>query len=270
MQDQKTRELLSDFEIYLKSARVKRSTLRTYIPEVTRFLGTLKGDEFDESDGRAYLANLYSMRDNTARKIYYALFALFKSQKIPFEMTVPPMEENPFQPTIRQEEMPVLITAVKEAGDPDERGALALSTTYGVRRVELRRASENDLNRDDKTITIHTAKKGRVRTHLIPEEILDHISGYDFKSRSDQSWADLFKKMTRRAGLEFGKGFGWHSIRRALYTELTQANVGFLHIHEFLRWRIRGINLGMIYDQTPPAEIDRIVFEKHPFLAAWR
>ena len=248
MQDQRTKDLLSDFEIHLKSIRVKPSTLRTYIPEARRFLKTVKGKEFDESDGRAYLANQYNMKDNTARKIYYALLALFKSQHIPFNMDPPPEEVNPFQPTIREDEMPVLITAIRESGDPNERGALALSSVYGIRRVEIRRASENDLNRDDKTMTIHTAKKGRVRIHIVPKEILNHISGYDFIPRSDQGYANLFWGMIKKAGLNLPKGYGFHSIRRSLYTALT-GKVDFLFRHEFLRWRIRGIDLGIIYDE---------------------
>ncbi|MBA7660848.1 hypothetical protein ES703_68854 [subsurface metagenome] len=269
MEKQRIEDLLQDFDIYLKSARVRPSTLKTYIPEVTRFLGTIKGEEFDESDGRAYLANLYSMKDRTANKIYYALLALFKSQNITFNMEPPQIVDNPFQPTIRQDEMPKLITAVKEGGDSNERGALALSTVYGVRRVEIWRASENDLNLEDRTITIHTAKKGRERTHLIPDEVLDHISGYDFVPRSDQWYADLFWGMIKKTGLDLPKGYGFHSIRRALYTGLT-SKVDFLFRHEFLRWRIRGINIAMIYDQNPPAQIDRIVFDNHPFLKFWR
>lgn len=269
MEEKRFSNLLKDLDIYLKSMRVKESTLKTYIPEVTRFLKSIKGDDFDESDGRAYLANMYAMKDNTARKIYYALFALFKSQNIPFNMDPPPMDDNPFQPTIRQDEMPTLITAIKESGNPNERGALALSTTYGIRRVEIWRASENDLNHEDKTITIHTAKKGRVRTHIIPDEILDHISGYDFTPKSDQWYADLFWGMIKKARLDLPKGYGFHSIRRALYTGLT-GKVDFLFRHEFLRWRIRGINIAMIYDQNAPAQIDQIVFKVHPFLGAWR
>lgn len=269
MQDQRTEGMLSDFEIYLKSKRVRPSTLRTYIPEAGRFLKSIKGDEFDESDARAYLANLYAAKDNTARKIYYAMAALFKSQKIPFEMEPPQMELNPFQPTIRQEEMPVLITAVKECGDSNERGALALSSIYGIRRIEIWRASENDLNREDRTITIHTAKHGRERCHLVPDEVLDHIVGYDFVPRSDQWYADLFWGMIKKAGLDLPKGYGFHSIRRSLYTGLT-GRVDYLFRHEFLRWRIRGIDMGMIYDQTSPAQIDQIVFAQHPFLGCWR
>ena len=269
MQDQRTKDLLSDFDVYLKSIRVKPSTLKTYIPEATRFLKSIKGKEFDESDGRAYLANLYNMKDNTARKIHYALTALFKSQNIQFNMDPPPMADNPFQPTIRLDEMPRLITAIKESGDPNERGTLALSTVYGIRRIEIKRGSRNDLNYDDKTITIHTAKKGRMRTHLIPNAILNHLSGFDFIPRSDQGYANLFWGMIKKARLDLPKGYGFHSIRRALYTGLT-GKVDFLFRHEFLRWRIRGIDIGMIYDQNTPAQIDQIVFKKHPFLRAWR
>ncbi len=261
--------MLSDFEIYLKSKRVKRATLRTYVPEANRFLKSVKGDEFDESDGRAYLANLYSMRDNTARKIYYAMAALFKSQKIPFEMEPPQMEANPFQPTIKQDEMVRLITAIKETGDSEEKGCLSLSSIYGLRRIEIKRASETDIDLDKGTIRIHTAKGGRERVHLIPEEIVDYITGYEFVPKSDQGYADLFWRMVKKADLNLQKGFGFHSIRRALFTNLT-GKTDLLLNYEYLRWKIRGLNIAMIYNQTPPAEIDKKIFEVHPFLPAWK
>lgn len=269
MQKQQLDDLLKDFDIYLKSRRVKPSTIKYYILGAHKFLKSIKGEDFEEADYRAYLANLPNMKDGTARKIHYVLRALFKSQDITFNADPPRTEDNPFQPTIGQNEMPTLITAVKESGNSNERGALALSTTYGVRRVEIWHAEEKDINRNDKTITIHTAKGGRDRTHLIPDEVLDHITGYDFVPMSGPSYAHLFWGMIKKAGLDLPKGYGFHSIRRALYTGLT-GKVDYLFRHEFLRWRIREINLAMTYDQHTPAQIDRIVFDNHPFLKWWR
>lgn len=259
---------LDNFEIHLKSERVRQATLKTYIPIIKKFLPSIEHDDIDESDARAYLANLYDLKDNTVYKIYYALRSFYKSQNIPFNMDPPPMSDHPYRPTIGLDEMPKLITTIKERGDPVERGILAQSSVYGIRRIEIMNVSKNDINHDDRTITIRAAKGGRERVHLIPDEIYNCIMEFDFVHKSDQTYANIFWSMVKKAGLELTKGYGFHSIRRALYTGLT-GKVDFYLRHEFMRWRTREINLDLIYDQTPPAQIDKIVFENHPFLKLW-
>jgi len=260
---------LDGFEVYLKSQRVSPSTLRTYRQVVIKFLESIKDPlSIDEEDARTFLAKIYGGEQNTAYKVHYALAAFFKSQHIPFEIPAPKMNPYPKRTIITPDDMHTLITSTKEAGDFNEKGILALSSTYGVRKIELLRANKNDLNIVNRTILIRTAKGGRERVHLVPDAVFNYIAGYDFLPRSEGSLRNMFWSMVKRAGLTLDKGYGFHSIRRALYTGLS-GQVDYFYRHEFMRWYDRQLSLDAIYEQMPPAKIDALVFKAHPFLPFW-
>jgi len=261
---EKVQDYLNNFEMFLKSERVKPKTITNYLSTTRRFLVPINGG-FVLNDGlaRVYLANMYEAKNNTVRATYYALRSFYRSQDIPFNISLPEGEANPYRPTLDLVEIQRLIIAVLEGGTEEERGVLSLSTTYGIRRVEIPRTARND-----HTVTIRAAKGGRIRTHLIPDEIYNNLATYDFTPRSGWYYSDLFGKMTDRAGLDLKRGYGFHSIRRALYTGL-MGKVNYFFQHEFMRWSSRELNLDMIYNQMPPAEIDKLVFAAHPFLKMW-
>lgn len=267
--DEAGRSRLDGFEVYLKSQRVSPSTLKTYLQVVRPFMASIKDPlSIDEEDARNYLAKMYGGEQNTAYKIHYALAAFFKSQHISFEIPAPKMNPHPKRLMIIPDDMHKLITSTKEAGDLNEKGVLALSSTYGIRKIELLRMSKNDFNIAARTILIRTAKGGRERVHLVPDAVFNYIAGYDFLPRSEGSLRNMFWSMVRRAGLVLDKGYGFHSIRRALYTGLS-GHVDYFYRHEFMRWGDRQLNLDAIYDQIPPAQIDELVFKAHPFLPFW-
>ena len=258
---------MARFEIYLKSARVTTDTLKTYLPVAKKFLSSVVG--LDEDAFRTYMANSYELKNNTALRNYYALRALYKSQNIQINVPAPPVEDHPNQPTLEPTAIQRLIVATKAGGNSTERGLVALATTYGLRRKEMRQLTRGDLNYDGRTITIRAVKHGRERAHIIPEPILDFVINYDFKLRSQTEYATIFWAVVRRANLALAPGFGWHSIRRALFTGFTTNELDYFLRHEFMRWQIRGMNLDQIYSQNPPAQIDKKAFEKHPFLPFW-
>ena len=266
---------LDEFEVFLKSERAKEATIKTYLPIIARFLEGCDGlDDVeinpDEADARTFLADQYDKAGNTARKMFYALRTYFRSRNVQFNLNPPKPTEHPFKPTLNDKQMSMLITTIKDQGDAREKGIGALSSVYAIRRKELIELSRNDVNFEDRTITIRAVKGGRERVHLIPDIILSHISNYDFKPISYQTAANVFWGMVRKAMMELPKGYGFHSIRRALNVGLRQRGVDILLRHEFMRWRFRDPSIiDMIYETTPAAEIDRIVFEKHPFLEAW-
>jgi integrase len=267
--DEAGKSLLDSFEVYLKSQRVSPSTLKTYMQAIKPFVKSIKDPlSIDEEDARMFLATLYDGEQNTAYKVHYALAAFFKSQHIPFNIPAPQMNPHPKRLMITPDDMHTLITSTKEAGDLNEKGILAMSSTYGVRKIELLRMNKNDLNIANKTILIRTAKGGRERVHLVPDVVFNYIAGYDFLPRSGGSLRNMFWSMVRRAGLVLDKGYGFHSIRRALFTGL-EGKVDYFYRHEFMRWWERSFNLDSIYSQTPPAKIDELVFKAHPFLPFW-
>jgi hypothetical protein len=45
----------------------------------------------------------------------------------------------------------------------------------------------------------------------------------------------VFQRIMSKVGLEVNRGYGWHSIRRALATELALRDVSALNIVRFMR-----------------------------------
>ena len=172
------------------------------------------------------------------------------------------------RPIMSFHEVRTFIERGREVLTDRELSVLALSTIYGLRREELCTAEVGV----DK-VKINTAKGGRVVTHLVPEEIKSYIVGY---THSDIYYmTKMFHRMVGKVGISLpGKAFGWHSIRRALVTELVARDVSLLSIIRFMRWSdatLKG-EFGMVslYTVRSQAEIDRSVFAVHPFLSAWR
>ena len=146
---------------------------------------------------------------------------------------------------------------------------LALAITYGLRRVEMTRLQPSDLTLD--TITINTAKEGPKTTHLVPPEIAPYLAC--FQPYKADSLTHMFHGILIKTGLKCGRGFGWHSVRRALATELLLSNASALNVIRFMRWSdnsARGeFNILAIYAKKDQARIDREIFKIHPFLSWW-
>jgi len=178
-----------------------------------------------------------------------------------------------------------LITRVRAEGDTDEKAFLALSTTYGLRRVEMVNLESNDIRLKDKTIHIVTAKHGRERTHLIPEVIIPFLAGYDFsQKRSENFLFTLWYRIEHKIKLPHTDQVGWHSIRRSLNTMLLR-KLQESSVMSFLRWKQRtsshmpfrysaqrfvgeeGETTEVVGDAL---DVDNEIFGVHPFLEFWR
>jgi integrase len=171
---------------------------------------------------------------------------------------------------MKREEVEKLINAFKDSKDRYKKGLLALATTYGLRRIELYRLTKDDI--DENKIFVFTAKGGEPREHIIPAQILDIVA--DFKGklkklRYIQELNIIFDEMFYEAGIELRPMLGIHSIRRALITELMQTPLNPNIIRNFLRWKGRGVDILQEYTLFNPEEVDRKVFEHHPFLNLW-
>jgi integrase len=188
-------------------------------------------------------------------------------------------------PAIHPDLIVEIIEAVKEKGTPRQKAFLALSTTYGMRLVEMKDLEAKDVKLKDKTLYIATAKHGRARSHLIPDTIIPYLTDWDFTHRlSESSLAVMWYEIEYLAGVEHFPHVGFHSVRRTLVTVLGQ---GFSpsDVHLFLRWKRKGgTDMQMSYssttfitrtgttNQVQPAlsDLDQRIFEKHPFLGAWK
>lgn len=147
---------------------------------------------------------------------------------------------------------------------------LALATTYGLRRIEMVRFTPDSFP-NDHHLTVQTAKGGAKTTHLIPPQIAPYLAS--FRHYEADSLTHMFHRMARKCGLDTTAGYGWHSIRRTLTTELVLAEASTLNVLRFMRWSeasTRG-EFGMlpIYARKDQERIDTEIFKMHPFLPYW-
>lgn len=162
-----------------------------------------------------------------------------------------------------------LIQMGKKLLDDKELAWLAVSSTYGVRREELASTSPPVIK--DGTITINTVKGGPKTTHLVPPEIAPYLEHYQAYSKDYMS--HRFLKILEKTGIKVGAGYGWHSIRRSLATELLLSEVSALNISRFMRWSdstlMQEFGMLTIYAQKDQARVDNQIFRIHPFLPYW-
>jgi len=147
---------------------------------------------------------------------------------------------------------------------------LALATTYGLRRVEMTRLKPSSFP-DEHHLIVDTAKGGSRTTHLIPPQIAPYLGS--FKHYEADSLTHMFHRIAGKCGLNTGAGYGWHSLRRSLATELILSEASALNVLRFMRWSdasTRG-EFGMltIYAKKDQERIDEDIFRIHPFLSFW-
>jgi len=119
---------------------------------------------------------------------------------------------------------------------------------------------------------VHTAKDGEVAFQMVPDGIKDYMKGYR-GCKDVRYMTRVFQRIMSKVGLEVDSGYGWHSIRRALATEVARCDVSAINILRFMRWSYASVQgeFGMltIYARCEQEKIDRSIFEVHPFLSAW-
>ncbi|MBA7644067.1 hypothetical protein ES703_51804 [subsurface metagenome] len=147
---------------------------------------------------------------------------------------------------------------------------LALATTYGLRRVEMVRLKPSSFPNEHHLI-VDTAKGGSKTTHIIPPQIVPYLGS--FRHFEADSLTHMFHRVAGKCGLDTGAGYGWHSIRRSLATELILSEASSLNVLRFMRWSdasTRGeFGMLVIYAKKDQERIDQEIFRIHPFLPFW-
>lgn len=198
-------------------------------------------------------------------------------------------------PTIREDRIqaPALhpntvireIEAVRKDGDLEQAFFLALSTIYGLRRVEMLELVGEDVRIKDRTIHIATVKHGRERTHVIPEVIIPYLEAYNLDKRVSEFYLyTLWYQIENKIKLAHTDQVGWHSIRRTLNTLLLRKLPESM-VMSFLRWKQRtsshmpfrysaikfvgeeGVTTEVVGEAL---DVDNEVFKVHPFLEYWK
>jgi hypothetical protein len=171
------------------------------------------------------------------------------------------------RPAFSVDEVVHIIGKAKEVCNERELGFLAAASVYGLRREEI-----GTLEVRDGVVKVNGAKGGESTFQIIPDAIKDYMRGY--RACSDVRYMTrVFQRVMSKVDLEVNRGFGWHSIRRALATELALRNVSALNIVRFMRWSDASVKgeFGMLvtYARREQDKIDKSIFEVHPFLSAW-
>jgi hypothetical protein len=171
------------------------------------------------------------------------------------------------RPVLSLGEVHSLIINARQVCDARELAFLAAATTYGLRREEV-----GTLEVMDGFVKVHTVKGGAPTVQLIPPEIKEYFRGY--RGSKDLRWLSrIFERIGKETNLGVNGRCGWHSIRRALATELVDMDISALKVLRFMRWSDASMKkeLGMLvlYARKDQEKIDRSIFAVHPFLPFW-
>jgi len=187
-----------------------------------------------------------------------------------------PWEESENKIAFSAEEIKQLVDAAKEDKLGGAATALvALSTTYGLRRIEMADLDSESLNLKTKRLRVFTKHGSKLREHIIPDEIIDYLRDYR-PLRSEFKLSEIFHDIERASGLPERYGTGWHSIRRGLVNNLIGVELdmpvqkALVYIYDFMRWK-KSISFQMIgtYFTEKPEIVDEAILKAHPFLKFW-
>jgi hypothetical protein len=171
------------------------------------------------------------------------------------------------RPVFSTDQVVHIISRAREVCSERELSFLAAASVYGLRREEI-----GTLEVRDGVVKVNGAKGGGSTFQIIPDVIKGYMKGYR-GCKDVRYMTRVFQRIMSKVGLGVNRGYGWHSIRRALATELARRDVSALNILGFMRWSDGGVKgeFGMlvIYAQRNQAEIDKRIFEVHPFLGCW-
>jgi len=268
-------DLLSAYREDLLRRRKSRHTVYQYLRVVEYFLEFAKGD-FSRQKVLDFIFRFAGQSSSSSylRWLSDVLSSFFKRAKrlglIQQDYPISP-EDLPKlpgflevrRPSFSREEVLKLISFAKAQGSDREKAYLALATAYGLRREELLRLRKQDVG---EKLLVRTAKGGEPREHLIPAEIRPYLS-YDFdKISSSNPITVTFRNLFKKVGVP---ALGIHAIRRSLNTELRLAGIDPEAVFRFLRWKPSKRDMSAYYFSLSYPEVDRLIFERHPFLKAW-
>jgi integrase len=230
-------------------------------------------DSYDRADVVKFIAELRQegMKQSSINARLKALRLLCQIQNwdggFP-RLAMPKVKDSEVsRPVLTLDEVVHIISKAKQVCSERELGFLAAASVYGLRREEI-----GTLEVCDGHIKVHTAKDGEVAFQIIPDAIKDYMKGYR-ACKDVRYMTRVFQSIISKVGLEVNKGYGWHSIRRALATELVLRDVSALNILRFIRWSdgsVKGeFGMLVIYAKHEQDKIDKSIFEVHPFLSAW-
>lgn len=171
------------------------------------------------------------------------------------------------RPRLSVDEVGKIVSKAKEVCSGRELAYLAAATIYGLRREEL-----GSLVFYDGVVRIETVKGGEVAIQLVPAEIKGFVKGY-YGCNDMKYLTRVFQRIVELVGVELPGGYGWHSIRRALASELLEVDASLLNILRFMRWSegslMREFGMLAIYAERKQSVVDEAILKVHPFVGFW-
>jgi len=280
-------------EKYAKRLGSKGTTRNYYLKMAGAFLEYANGN-FERETVDKYLEKLKRKKhysEGSLNLIFRVIRTLYNRNNIewPFAHDEAPQirEDNVQVPALNPITIVRMIEKVKAGDHADEKAFLALSTTYGVRRIEMAELVNKDIRIKDRTIHVATVKHGRERTHMIPDAIIPYLEAYDFDQQiSEFSLSLLWYRLEQTIGLDHIERVGWHSIRRTVNTLLARKLSGITvkgfmrhkqHTSSDMTYRYSAVKFVGEPEDTVEVvggalQTDLEVFAEgvHPFIEYWR
>lgn len=270
---------LAQVETDLRKALARRcepGTITQFCVYLRQFCNvTKKTGDWDKKDVIKYL-DWVAEQGYTSKTIlssYYGVKSIHDYLDLPFPTLkvrdLPRVSARPIaRPFLELEEAEAMISWVKDFGNDLEKLMVAMSSVYGLRRVEMSTLTKESFNQPGR-VFIQTAKHGVPREHVIPE-ILDKFIQPGIKYLpvgTVHSLTVLYNQISEKMGRARGNREGWHSFRRTLASALVRAGFSEIEIKHFMRW---SDNTSMVFIYTSSLrDDDSRVFDRHPMLRMW-
>jgi len=257
--------------------RYSPDTLRTYLSQAKAFL-EFSGvkSEYTRADVLSYVDHLIAEKKKrkTIDLTLASIRALFRALVIPWPLTragthLGLRDADEGGPVLPIEDVVKLIAGAKSAKPRLFATIAALSSTFGLRPVEIQAALQQGC--DGQRLVLQSAKAGRVRNHQIPATVKPYLS-FPITKISRARLHEIFQELMTVHVRAVKRGEGWHSIRRALVSELQMNGVPLETISRFMGWKLpaKGVpETAFRYFRPEAARVDTEIYAKHPFLSFW-
>jgi integrase len=274
---------LGKLDSYLDVFTIRKSARRQIRSVSTSFMRfTNWQPEFTEQEAIAFLRTRRA--NSSSRKTYGSILrTFFKAQgvsrdRLPFEYNRIRVadEDKPKRKTMSFDRVVDFIHYIRRSENARAGFYGSLITTWGFRPIEMGTITSENINRDNHTISVQTAKHGRIRVHHIPEPIRPYLYNYEPEPHSDLQMHREWHLVCKDAGFKPRVGYGWYGIRHALFTYLSnKSGIPAQAIDKWGGWRtgvVSGAGMSNIYnapDISDIMEIDSQVLSRHPFIGYW-
>lgn len=249
-------------------ARKSPHTKRAYRRFAREFLE--KHNDFSRPGIVAYINELSDKYSpNTARLGYAAIAYLCRALEVRFPLDARHLPPPPGEGEINAQPMPKedieqIIAYWKQYPGEYLTSLAFLSSVYAPRLGEL---TNIQIGNDTLIIDIEKRRSRTTREHLIPNGNVRYLEGYEKCSYGVVN--GTFGVICKRAGVVKPKIGAYHCVRRTLNTELILAGLSEVVVRRFMRWTQKTGDMPSVYFHKPNADIDKMVFEVHPFLKLW-